>query len=357
MDDRMIIKWNSLNVFSALLLAAVAGAQAAPSPRFHVFVAFGQSNMEGAVNNPEAQDKVVNQRFLELAAVTCNSGGRKLTQGEWTPAIAPIVRCDTKISPLDWFGRAMLDSLPATDTVAVVVVAVGGTKIEGFDLDKYQAYYASQPSWMQNFAANYAGNPYSRLVTVAKQAQQRGVVRGILLHQGESNTGDNTWATQVKKIYTKLLGDLGLTAANTPLLAGEVAPNGVSKGANTMINALPNTIPTAHIVSAQGLVTTNGDGQNVHFDAPSYRTLGKRYAQVMYPLMKSQIPLFVQPSRHEQIGALQDVAVYDLKGGAVARFSAGVSERNGWDRVRKDLPVGLYWLRSNEGTVQVLNGR
>ncbi|HOX53450.1 MAG TPA: sialate O-acetylesterase, partial [Fibrobacteria bacterium] len=129
-----------------LLLLGAAISSAAPNPRFHVFLAFGQSNMEGAVNNPESQDKVVNQRFLELAAVTCNSGSRSLKQGTWTPAIAPIVRCDTKISVVDWFGRTMADSLPSTDTVGLVVVAVGGTKIEGFDLDKYKAYYAAQAS-------------------------------------------------------------------------------------------------------------------------------------------------------------------------------------------------------------------
>lgn len=342
---------------SFALLAAIGTTQAAPSPRFHVFVAFGQSNMEGAVNNPEAQDKVVNQRFLELAAVTCNGSGRSLTQGTWTPAIAPIVRCDTKISVVDWFGRAMLDSLPATDTVGLVVVAVGGTKIEGFDLDKYQAYYASQPSWMQNYANNYAGNPYGRMVTIAKQAQQRGIVRGILLHQGESNAGDNTWASQVNKIYNKLLTDLGLTAQDAPLLAGQVAPGGSASGANTMINALPNTIPTAKVVSAQGLTTTTADGQNVHFNAESYRTLGKRYAAVMYPLIKSKISVSVQPKHTASLAANQGLVVYNLKGETVARFSAGTSAQEGWDRVRRDLPVGLYWLRSAASTVQVVNGR
>lgn len=357
MDDHMSINRSLSGSLSTLVLLAAGGAFAAPNPKFHVFVAFGQSNMEGAVNNPEAQDKVVNPRFLELAAVTCNGSGRSLTQGTWTPAIAPIVRCDTKISVVDWFGRTMADSLASTDTVGLVVVAVGGTKIEGFDLDKYKAYYASQASWMQQYAANYDGNPYGRLVTVAKKAQERGVIRGILLHQGESNTGDNTWASQVKKIYEKMLSDLGLTAANTPLLAGEVAPTGSSKGANTLIDALPNTIPTAKVVSAQGLTTTTADGQNVHFDAPSYRTLGKRYAQTMMPLLRKQLSSVAPSSRLQQASTNQSVTVYDVHGALLARFPFGTSLQAGWDRARAGLPLGLYWLRSHEGTVQVLNDR
>lgn len=353
----MAIQRTILAGLSTLLLARAEPTFAAANPRFHVFVAFGQSNMEGAVNNPETQDKAVNPRFWELAAVTCKNGSRSLTQGTWTPAIAPIVRCDTKISPLDWFGRTLVDSLPATDTVGVVVVAVGGTKIEGFDLDKYQAYYSSQASWMQAFASNYAGNPYGRLVTIAKQAQQRGVIRGILLHQGESNTGDNTWASQVKKIYGKLLSDLGLTAANTPLLAGEVAPGGSAKGANVMIDALPNTIPTAHVVSAQGLTTTTADGQNVHFDAASYRTLGKRYAQTMLPLLRSQFSSTAPAIERRIISSEQVATIHDLRGKLLARLPAGAFLQTDWDRMRKTLPVGLYWLRSNEGTFQVLNER
>ncbi|HOX51602.1 MAG TPA: sialate O-acetylesterase, partial [Fibrobacteria bacterium] len=190
-----------------------------------------------------------------------------------------------------------------------------------------------------------------------KQAQERGVVRGILLHQGESNTGDNTWASQVKKIYERLLSDLGLKAAEVPLLAGEVAPGGSSKGANTMIDALPKTIATSYVVSAQGLNTTTADGQNVHFDAPSYRTLGKRYAQTMMPLLRKQISSVAPAAKAS--GALSDrgAQVYDLHGALVARIGAGDDLQAGWDRTRSRLPQGLFWIRSAQGTVQVLNDR
>lgn len=67
-----------------------------------------------------------------------------------------------------------------------------------------------------------AGNPYACLVEMAKLAQKDGVIKGILLHQGESNTNDKDWPLKVKGVYDNLLNDLGLSAANVPLLAGEV---------------------------------------------------------------------------------------------------------------------------------------
>ena len=56
-------------------------------------------------------------------------------------------------------------------------------------------------------AREYDNDPYGRLVEMAKKAQQQGVIRGILLHQGESNTGQQDWPLKVKKVYERLLSD------------------------------------------------------------------------------------------------------------------------------------------------------
>jgi hypothetical protein len=75
---------------------------------------------------------------------------------------------------------------------------------------------------MQSIGRQYEGNPYARLVTLAKRAQQKGVIKGILLHQGESNPGDMQWGAKVKGIYDRLMSDLTLDPAQVPLLAGEL---------------------------------------------------------------------------------------------------------------------------------------
>ena len=66
------------------------------------------------------------------------------------------------------------------------------------------------------------GNPYQHLVEMGKSAQKDGVIMGILLHQGESNTNDKQWPAKVKTIYDNLLKDLDLKADSVPLLAGEL---------------------------------------------------------------------------------------------------------------------------------------
>ena len=63
---------------------------------------------------------------------------------------------------------------------------------------------------MKNTIAAYGGNPYQHLVDMAKLAQKDGVIKGILLHQGESNTSDKEWPRKVKGVYDNLIKDLNL---------------------------------------------------------------------------------------------------------------------------------------------------
>src|SRR5688572_18864994 len=181
---------------------------AGPDSNFHVYLAFGQSNMEG-FPGIEPQDKTgVDARFRMLAAVDFASLGRQ--QGEWYEAIPPLCRSSTGLCPADYFGRTMVTGRPERITVGVINVAVAGCKIELFDKDTYQAYAATVASWMTNIIKQYGGNPYQRLVDMGKLAQQKGVIKGILLHQGESNTNDTDWPNKVGKIYRDLVRDLNL---------------------------------------------------------------------------------------------------------------------------------------------------
>ncbi len=249
-------------------------------PNFYVFLCFGQSNMEG--QGPiETQDKTVDSRFQVLEALTCS--GLNRTQGQWYTAVPPLVRCDTKLGPADYFGRTMVDSLPSNIKIGVVDVAVAGCDIALFDKVNYASYAASAPSYMQTAISQYGGNPYGRLVEMAKIAQKTGVIKGILMHQGETNSGQSDWPQKVKAVYQNLLADLGLNAADVPLLVGEVLQGGSCSGHNTIIATVPSVIPTAHVVSSTGCT---GQSDNLHFTSAGYRILGARYAQVMLPLLK-----------------------------------------------------------------------
>jgi hypothetical protein len=250
-------------------------------PDFHIFLCIGQSNMEGAAR-AELQDSTVNPRFQVMEAVNCENLGRSM--GTWYPAVPPLCRCKTNLGPSDYFGRTMVANLTEKIKVGVIVVAIGGCKIELFDRENYQTYVSTAPGWMTGIIREYDGNPYGRLVSMAKLAQKDGVIKGILLHQGESNSNDSLWTRKVKGVYDNLMKDLNLDPKNVPLLAGETVnadQNGICAGVNSIIATLPQTLSNSYVVSSAGCA----DGpDNLHFSAAGYRELGKRYAEKMLSL-------------------------------------------------------------------------
>lgn len=281
-------------VLALVMLCPVLKVSADVDPNFYIFLCFGQSNMEGAAR-PEAQDMVSpGPRFLLMSAVDDEKSGRKM--GEWCEALPPLCRPGNGLTPADYFGRTMIANLPENIRVGVIHVAIGGIRIEGFMPDSIKNYAENvAPGWMKGMLKAYNDNPYERLVTLARKAQQDGVIKGILMHQGCSNTGEPDWADKVKNVYDNLLGDLNLVPEQVPLLAGEVVQangKGVCIGMNKQIQALPETIHTAHVVSSDDC--TNGP-DNLHFDAAGYRELGARYADKMLSLLgyESKRPTYI----------------------------------------------------------------
>jgi len=253
-------------------------------PNFYIFLCFGQSNMEGAAR-PEAQDlKSPGPRFVWMPAVdypaTDKLPARKM--GEWYEAIPPLCRPNTGLTPADWFGRTLVASLPENIKIGVIHVAIGGIDIKGFLPDSIKDYAEKKaPGWMKGMLAAYDNNPYERLVTLAKKAQKDGVIKGILMHQGETNTGDPKWAGMVKQVYDNLCGDLNLKPEEVNLYAGNIVQadgKGVCIGCKKQIDELPLTLHTSQVISSDGC--TNGPDR-LHFDAAGYRELGCRYGEAV----------------------------------------------------------------------------
>ena len=262
------------------------GVPDSADPNFQIYLCFGQSNMEGNAT-PEAQDyENVPERFQVMAAVNFSNPKREM--GKWYTAVPPICRQGTGLTPADYFGRTMCENLPEEVRIGVIHVAIGGTSIKGF-MEEYVAdYVAGEADWFKNIMSNYDNNPFRRLVDMAKKAQQYGVIRGILMHQGETDGGMGNWTENVKKVYERLLSELNLSADNVPLLAGETVQSdlgGACGGFNKVIATLPNVIPTAHVISSKDC-PQRGDG--LHFTAEGYRIIGKRYAETMLDILKLQ---------------------------------------------------------------------
>ena len=261
------------------ICALTANAQK-PDPNFYIFLCFGQSNMEGAAR-PEAQDIASpGPRFLLMPAVDFPEKGRKM--GEWCEASAPLCRPNTGLTPADWFGRTLVASLPENIKIGVIHVAIGGIDIKGFLPDSIDNYVKTKaPNWMKGMLEAYDNNPYKRLVTLAKKAQKDGVIKGILMHQGETNTGDPKWAGMVKQVYDNLCGDLNLKPEEVNLYAGNIVQaggKGVCIGCKKQIDELPLTLHTSQVISSDDC--TNGPDR-LHFDAAGYRELGCRYGEAV----------------------------------------------------------------------------
>lgn len=253
------------------------GAKAAPDPNFHIYICIGQSNMEGSAKDFSDRDMKGNPRFVTLQAVDCGEN----KAGVWRTAVPPLARCNTGLTPADYFGRTMVEAMPEEIKVGVVMVAVAGCSIDLFDKDKFESYLPSQAGWLKGIVNEYGGNPYNKLIELCKKAQQDGVIKGILLHQGETNTNDENWPANVKKVYDNILADLNMESGSIPLLAGEVVAadqGGVCAGHNNVIGKLPATLPQAMVVPAFGCEAAR---DRLHFSAKGYRELGRRYAARM----------------------------------------------------------------------------
>ena len=292
-----------------LLLCAVMGAQAEVDPNFYIYICFGQSNMEGNAQW-EAQDVGnVDPRFQMLA--TCNFDNPKRKLGNWYTAECPIVSPVGKLGPSDYFGRTMVKELP-DKKIGVIAVAMGGSPIEMFDKDLYeQKYKDNYNEWWAQIARNYYGeNPYGRIIEMAKKAQEVGVIKGILLHQGESNNGDEKWPGMVKKIYKDMLRDLGLRASDVPIFVGETEYEEMGGGCswhNHVVAKIPEVIPTGHVVSAKDIPGNGTDPW--HFSAEGYRIFGKRYAEKVLDVMNHPEAYTKQYTIDERLtGTLTDLA-------------------------------------------------
>ena len=261
----------------SVVVMTLASCTQQPKPEKYLYLCIGQSNMVGK-GIIEPQDTIVPERFLNLAST--DQDDRKI--GEWRLAkpgnCRPSANYPNHVSPTDYFGRTLLEYLPENVTVGIIQVGVDGCPMRLFDKD---AHFCDsiQADWMEGQINGYDRKPWERLVTLAHQAINEGwQIKGLLIHQGETDAYSSAWPNQVNKIYNDLQQELGFTAADCPILAGEAVgadQNGVCAHANPTIDHIHDYIPTAYAISAYACQVSP---DNLHFSAEGYRRLGKRYA-------------------------------------------------------------------------------
>ena len=267
-------------------------------PNFQIYLCFGQSNMEGfasldgTYNGIEDIDKTVDERFQVLNVVSGSWNGVQREVGHWYTAVPPLCRSNTGLCPADYFGRTMVEELSKTNPdikVGVIVVAIGGAGIKAFHKTKYNEYYTGTDDWQRSLMDIYDRYPYGTLVDMARIAQKQGVIKGILMHQGESDAYQDYWEDTVSEIYNDLISDLGLKVEEVPLLVGEMCreKNGVNlNNPDGPIQNLKNYISNCYVISSENCSGYEDPTDDWHFSSEGYRELGRHYAQTMINILE-----------------------------------------------------------------------
>lgn len=261
-------------------------AFAAPDPNFHIYLMIGQSNMEGTAPI-QAQDRSSHPRVKVMQGQNCGNG---VAYGSWREATPPLIRC-ANLGPGDTFGDTLAENAPENITIGLVGLAYGGAQIESFfpDCSSYSSKdgkpNACYPPYGDIAGAPQSGGTtpmYEWIMDLAGRAQQDGVIKGFIFHQGESNSGQQDWPQKVNKVVQAIRSDLGLSAAETPFIAGELPHAGCCNGHNSIIRNIPGVIENSYVVSggpengsALGLV------DQYHWDSAAVRVMGRRYAEEM----------------------------------------------------------------------------
>lgn len=251
---------------------AGTGGAGTGDPNFYVFLLIGQSNMEGQPK-PTAEDRMTDPRVKVLGYDNCPNIPR--ANNAWYTATPPLHSCYAGVGPGDYFGKTLAEAFPDA-TIGLVPLAISGVDIDFFRKDVVSARrgeFKIPPD-------NHWGGAYEWVLERARLAQQTGVIRGIIFHQGESDTGQAVWVDKVKGMVTDLRTDLGI--GEVPFLAGELLYTGCCVSHNPIINQLPAQISNSFVISADGLA-----GQDeAHFDLTGQREFGARYGNKMVELLR-----------------------------------------------------------------------
>ena len=280
---------------------------------FHVYIAFGQSNMQGpgAIRTEDKEN--ISERFRTMNVVPGRYAGGQREKHKLYKAAPPNIITDGNLinylglniglSPVDYFGRTLISKIPQDITIGVIAVANGDMALAAFHKTKGEDYYRgkgtlggrpsqTEMSGMSRYKGAEYNNMYDAIVLNAKIAQKAGgKIKGIIVHQGESGVGleDHDWDELLKEIYDDMLKDLSLAPNSIPILLGQTwnGGSGGTSGALSSDSRIQSVLPNAWIISSVGATGRTGQGQpdNIHFGSAGLQLLGTRYGEKMFELV------------------------------------------------------------------------
>jgi len=248
-----------LTCLASQLVAADQQGELPPKAKFHLYLLMGQSNMAGRGKMTEADQRPVERVWM------LNK------ENQWVPAAHPLHFDKPRIAGVGLglpFAKRMCQQDPSIQ-IGLIPCAFGGTPLS---------------RWSKG------GDLYENAVARARLAANHGTLKGVLWHQGESDSGSAETANTYADRLAKMIGDLraDLKSPNLPFVAGRLGEFYLRSGraplaekVDAALKDLPNRVEHTACASAQGL---DHKGDEVHFSAEALRELGKRYAEEMIRL-------------------------------------------------------------------------
>ena len=222
-------------------------------PNFHLYLLAGQSNMAGR-GETDSLSTPNNIRILMLNE-----------EDEWSIARDPLHFDKPKVAgvgPGLAFGQKMLTYEKDKNVrIGLIPCAVGGTSID---------------QWQDSL--------YDESVGRLRIALQYGVIKGIIWHQGESDSSEEKAEVYIDKLQ-KLIARYRDETGNDdlPFVAGELGYYKENyKLINNELKKLTDIVPFSAVATSEEL-KHKGDG--THLDSESARKLGERMAMEMYKLL------------------------------------------------------------------------
>ena len=257
-------RWIVILAIFALLIVGCTD-QFATRRKFHLYILAGQSNMAGRGKVAE-QDTEPHPRVFALNQ-----------EGQWQPAVEPLHFDKPKIvgvGPGLAFGKAMAEHKKRLK-IGLIPCAAGGSPISSWTEGGYHDQTKS--------------HPYDDALKRARIAMQSGVIKGIIWHQGESDSKPErakVHQAKLEELIAKFRRELG--DDDLPFVVGKlgdfyIARNPNAQTINTILERIPLTVKNTACADVTGF-TPKSD--LVHFDAKSERELGRRYAELMIKLEK-----------------------------------------------------------------------
>lgn len=259
-----------------LFLLLLFGLSAKAQQEMDLYLLIGQSNMAGRGK--------LGDEPLVLDSIYMLDRNNK-----WVQAVEPI-HFDKPVAGAGLGASFATEVREPGSIVGLIPCAVGGSPIE---------------SWMPDVVDESTGKTiYNDAVDRTREALKWGKLKGILWHQGESDSNHDKYKAyedQFEALLTNLSHDLCINIDSIPIVTGELGYFFILKGSldkknqglyiNSVHHHLAQKAPNRYCVSAAELTHI---GDSTHFDTASLRQLGKRYAEG-YKIVKKRMEKCVSP--------------------------------------------------------------